>query len=38
MTPPVWPAPAGQRPELYTPEGPIDPADPHAPPPPVFFD
>jgi hypothetical protein len=31
MPPPVWPAPAG-RGGLYTPEGPIDPRDPHQPP------
>ena len=31
MPPPVWPAPAS-RGGLYTPEGPIDPRDPHQPP------
>jgi cell division protease FtsH len=33
MPPPVWPAPPGHRGGLYTPDGPLDPRDPHAPPP-----
>jgi len=36
MPPPVWPAPPGQRGGLYTPDGPLDPRDPHAPPPTPF--